>query len=266
MKNPTHVELKTLYTAEKVDSDIVIIGASTASHHYVSRMIEDSLRMSCYNCGEDGHFFLYQNCLINVMLERYSPKIIVWNVVGGGLKDSGDDVLNGLYPYYDNDYCKKVINGTSWKMKYLMKSKMFRNNSTLVDLAKPFVTKPASDQMGYSPLPISGYLYPTRSKDDSINGIDESRVELLKNTLQSINDHGVKLYVSISPRYSDGNLKNTVQYKKLMALADEYGATIMDYYHDDLFSDSTLFKDAPHMNDKGARIFTELVIKDMQEK
>ena len=262
-KNPTHVSLKTLFTAEKVDGDVVIIGASTASHHYVSKMIEDSLGMSCYNCGEDGHFFLYQNCLVNVLLDRYFPKALVWDIGGGSLKDSDRDVLNGLYPYYDNEYCKDVINSTSWKKKYLMQSEMFRNNSVLVDLLKPFVTKPELDNKGYDPLPISGYLFPTESKDDTISGIDNARVELFENTLQNINDHGVELYVSISPRYSDGKLRNTIQYKKMLDLADEYGATIIDYYHDARFADSTLFKDAPHMNDNGARLFTGLVIEEM---
>ena len=43
------------YICDKSVDDILIFGSSRAVHHYNSSMIEDSLGMSCYNCGDDGN-------------------------------------------------------------------------------------------------------------------------------------------------------------------------------------------------------------------
>ena len=67
-KNPENMWLKTAYTVEKVNADVVVIGSSKASHHYVPQMLEDSLGMTVYNCGQDGCFLLYQNCIVNMIL------------------------------------------------------------------------------------------------------------------------------------------------------------------------------------------------------
>ena len=42
------------YINDEMRDDILIMGSSRASHHYVPKIIEDSLGMSCYNCGVDG--------------------------------------------------------------------------------------------------------------------------------------------------------------------------------------------------------------------
>ena len=34
--------------------DILVFGSSRAIHHYNAKMLEDSLHMTCYNCGNDG--------------------------------------------------------------------------------------------------------------------------------------------------------------------------------------------------------------------
>ena len=42
-------------------ADILIFGASQAQHNYNPRIIRDSLRMSCFNAGQDGgHSILLQ--------------------------------------------------------------------------------------------------------------------------------------------------------------------------------------------------------------
>ena len=77
--------LLTPFTVEKVDADVVVIGSSKASHHYVPQMLEDSLGLTAYNCGQGGCFFLYQNCIINMILDRYTPKMILWDIQPGRL-------------------------------------------------------------------------------------------------------------------------------------------------------------------------------------
>ena len=48
--------LKSEYIAKDCSDEILILGSSRAAHHYVPRIISDALGMSCYNCGQEGHY------------------------------------------------------------------------------------------------------------------------------------------------------------------------------------------------------------------
>ena len=102
--NPENMWLKTAYTVEKVDAEVVVIGSSKASHHYVPQILEDSLGMTAYNCGQDGCFFLYQNCIINMILDRYTPKMILWDIQPGSFVGVDHSLeyqnIRYLSPYY----------------------------------------------------------------------------------------------------------------------------------------------------------------------
>ena len=69
---------KTYYSLNDVNTPVVIVGSSRAAHHYVTEMIEDSLHMPSYNVARDGCFFSYNCCVINSILDRYTPKLIIW--------------------------------------------------------------------------------------------------------------------------------------------------------------------------------------------
>ena len=121
--NPENMWLKTPFTVEKMDADVVVIGSSKASHHYVPQMLEDSLGMTAYNCGQDGCFFLYQNCIINMILDRYMPKTIIWDIQPSSFvsKDLSSEYQNIRYlsPYYpNNSWAKLHINSESTNMRF----------------------------------------------------------------------------------------------------------------------------------------------------
>ena len=65
--HPNNVGMKTSFVIEKTTDDVLVIGASDASHHYIPKMIEDSIGMTVQNCGIDGSFFLFQNCLMHLL-------------------------------------------------------------------------------------------------------------------------------------------------------------------------------------------------------
>ena len=62
---------KTYFALNDVETPVVIVGSSRASHHYVTQMIEDSLGMPAYNIGRDGCFYSYNCCVINSIMDRY---------------------------------------------------------------------------------------------------------------------------------------------------------------------------------------------------
>lgn len=265
-KFPRNIGSKTYYTINKSNEDIIIIGSSRASHHYVSRLITDSTKFSSYNCGQDGHFFVFSNCVINTLLERYSPKYIIWEVDDNCLTTtSPEQSINDLYPYYNLVYCKNVIDNMGIKQKIKMQSKLYRYNSTLDGLISPFLKVQNFDN-GYVPIENLGYKYPTIKNDLIENEVNSDKVKMLKNTLINCIEHDVKIIITSSPKFTISNIKNTVQYKTLIQVCDDYDIPFIDLSGIDLFlRDSTYFKDNVHMNDKGARKYMEYFIPELKK-
>lgn len=250
------------YMVRDIDADVVVLGASVASRHYIPSMIEDSLKMSAYNCGVDGTPFIIQNSLLNLMLDRYNPKVVVWEI-GELSMEKGALIqhLDYLYPYYDkNQQAREIVDGTDRFQKYKMLSKTYRHNSNVLNEVKTLVSSsPRESQLslkGYMPLDTTGYLFPTKIHQNMANDLDVSKIELLKTTLKRCKEANVLMVFSFSPQYIDNydEIKSSRSYLALKETANEYGVTILNYSN--LYSnDSTLFKDNAHMNDNGAKLY-----------
>lgn len=271
--NPESMWLKTPYVVEKVNSDILVFGSSKATHDYVVKMMSDSLRCTVYNCGQDGCFFLYQNCLINMVLDRYRPKIIIWDVQPSCLlkdsKMSEYQNIRYLSPYYkQNEWAHSFVNSQKEMINIKMKSQMFAYNSKILYYLFPLVTKGKSTQDGYIPLPSDGYNYPELSSDsvaDSEYEPSEEKFELFGSTLKRCKNEGVELFVFASPSFTHkGDLYDGVVLD-LQKVAAQYGYSVYDY-GDYYLDDPTKFKDSGHLNHKGAVAYTDIVIATIQKK
>ena len=124
---------KTYYSLNDVNTPVIIVGSSRAAHHYVTNMIEDSLRMSTYNVARDGCFFSYNCCVVNSIMDRYTPKLIIWENGTDYLYDGVPDPLESMYPYYGNNkWVKKIIKDElPWKEYVRLNSHMYQYNSII---------------------------------------------------------------------------------------------------------------------------------------
>lgn len=272
-RNPLRFEVRAMYAIEKGDAEIAIIGASDASHSYISKEIEDSLGLTTFNYGKDGCFFIYQNCLINLMLERYTPKVIIWEIGKASLgKDELGDSrqwlsISDFYPYYDrNKYCQNVIDRKGRYQHLYMFSSLYRYNSKMLTILEPFIFREnVPTTKGYMPLPNTGYIFPEFHVSKTPDGIDSWKVKLLTGTLSLLRDKNVKVVFCYAPGYGDNGSDRTIQHKKLKEMAEEFGVTIIDNQDAPVFmSDSTLFKDARHLNDKGANLYMKYFIPELK--
>ena len=268
-KNPENMWMKTAFTVENVDADVVVIGSSKASHHYVPQMLEDSLRMTAYNCGQDGCFFLYQNCIINMILDRYAPKVILWDIQPSTFTIYDRDEYQNiryLSPYYDHSlWAKRYIDSESSKMPVRMQSRMFAYNSKVLSYLFPLISGGSKTENGYIPLPNEGYNYPEkrRSEESEVQySPNKKYLSLLSATLERCEEKGVAVQLFISPEYNYESDAYLAAVKDIGRVSFDKGVRCHNY-HSLTTCDSTMFKDACHLNDKGARIYTEKVVQDM---
>lgn len=264
-KHPEDMWLKTSYAIEKVQSDVIIIGSSTAVHHYIPSLIEEKSGLSTYNCGQDGCFFLYNACTINAILERYNPKVIIWDLNPHSLlnTDGGDEYQNMRYLsyYYDNDtIVEKYINKREERMPLYYLINGYKYNSHFVYTFYPIIHNTPT-QKGYIPL---GCDEGTKFDKNNVlwcgDWVKDELIEL-KYTIDNCKSKGVKLIIVTSPYYAqyDNSVKEKCEEFSTM-MKNQNVSYLNLLYGEPFVSDPTLFRDNAHLNTKGAELMTDTLI------
>lgn len=267
----------------KMDDDMIIIGSSTASHHYIPTRIQDSLGLTVYNAGLDGAFFIFQNCAINYLVQQNPPRYILWEIDEDCLSDNMPQSreyqkMQELYPYYNNNYIHNAIDGRDEWQKYRMLSKIYRDNSSMVNDVKIGIlslthrlsrasTVFQDSIKGYKPLPSTGYDYPeleTLKVDEYVNPM---KIEILKNTIHSCKKSGVKIIFTSSPRHYNADLLSLQQARKLKQIASEEEIPYLIFYnYFPLAGKSSFFKDNDHLNSNGTEAYMDVFIPALKRE
>ena len=265
-------DFETKYSIEDTKADVLIFGASRAQQQYNPEFIEDSLNLTCYNVGRDGMPFFYHYAVLQGVLKRYSPKIILLDCEYGVLKktESSYERISCLLPYYKaHPEMRSVIELRSPFEKYKLLSQIYPYNSLMFKIASGNLSSGKKKNET-----IKGYMPLTRSLDEPIKTIDytkEYEVDSLKvNMLQSFIDdckkRNIKLFILCSPYYI-----NPVGKDYSMKLVEEKAAAnninFLDYSKEKIFlSNSKLFDDTVHVNTTGSKIFSTMLAADLKKK
>lgn len=249
------------YTMQEVEADILIIGGSDAHSSFVPDIIEAQMNLSCYNCGLDGHGIFYQCCLINSILQRTTPKFIIWCTDPRFLTGRTKGIPETLYRFYDQDlFVKNMIDKIEPKTRFLLYSNLYCYNSTILNILKNILSKTNSTK-GYNSLETEGYLFPSiREPRMPANEVMDVNVRYFEDIIHKCNDKGVKLVMVFPPRYEEFNYKEGTEFKALEKITEEQNILFVHelYLAPEFINDSSMFKDAAHVNDKGARMFTTM--------
>lgn len=262
---------KTYFALNEVNTPVVIVGSSRAAHHYVTQMVEDSLGMSAYNVGRDGCFFSYNCCVINSIMDRYSPSLIVWEISQDGLFEHVSDPLESLYPYYrKNSWATATIkSGAPWTERVRLNSKVYRYNSAILRVAMRYLGRNSfvdGTVKGYLPLPPKKHLNPLELTEEPMihDELDEAKVERFRSILCRARDKGVKLIVVESPKYKI-TCGESLSADLMKNLCEEYGVRFIDNSQIQFFLEHPeLFSDATHLNDDGAKVYTEMFLEEIR--
>ena len=261
---------KTYYSLNDINTPVVIVGSSRAAHHYVTAMIEDSLHMPAYNVARDGCFFSYNCCVINSILDRYTPELIIWENGTEYLYDDMDDPLESLYPYYDsNTWVNKTIREELPFTEYArLNSHIYQYNSIVHRIVlryrgrSTFVDETIK---GYLPLKPKTLRNELKLMPENISSkvLSDTKVERFRKILERAKEKGVKMIVVDSPKCKKRD-KNNLSAVKMQDLCQQYEAIYLDNSQLTYFLEHPeLFNDATHLNDDGAKIYTELFLRQI---
>lgn len=261
---------KTYFSLHDVNTPIVIVGSSRAAHHYVTEMIEDSMKLPAYNVAIDGRFFSYNCCVINWILDRYTPMLIIWENGNEYLYDSIKDPLESLYPYYSqNEWVLRTIQEElPWTEYFRLNSNIYRFNSEIIRIFVRYMTRRSfidSTIKGYEPSPKKQLKEQLELKKEEIKSttLSETKIERFRSVLERVQKRGVRIVVVDSPKYMLRSKEN-LSASKMKEICERYGAQYIDNSQLSYFLEHPeLFYDAGHLNDDGAKIYTSLFLNEI---
>lgn len=256
------------FICNSVKDDILIFGSSRAMHHYNPIIISDSLNLSCYNCGQDGNGVILNEARYQLILQRYKPKVLVYDVIQNfDLLVLGDNhkYFKWLKAYYDRPGIPDVFESVDSTEKYKMLSQMYRYNSNCLQIITDYI-HPIADKG------INGYV-PKNIEFDTMKvgkgGIehqdqefDSLKISYIKKMVdESI---GTKIVFVVSPFW---NGAATTVYQPVRDICKERNIPFLDFSNNPKYVHNNMyFYDGYHLNARGADEFTRDFIKELRKR
>lgn len=240
-------------------SDILILGSSRASHHYNTILLSDTLNLSCFNGGRDGHFFLYNAILAMSVIERYSPKCLVFDLEALQMTDSlpNGELLSDLLPFYDNDEVIRSALDTLYPYSKLAScTKLIRYNSKLLSTLKGlFIREDLLASKGFQPLFGSMDDNKAPQKINVVPKVSQFSRKILMSLIHKAKQRNTNLVFVQSPRYLIYNNQDLRE-----CIYDNKGSFFETECNQLFLSMPYYFKDPSHLNVQGANVFTRHLV------
>jgi hypothetical protein len=255
---------RTTFSIDSVQADLLILGSSRSTHHYVPAIFKDSLGLTAYNTGRDGNYLFFNYALLRSIFQRYKPEVVILDISLGDLYYNTDsyDRLSSLLPYYQgHPEIREIVNLKSPYERIKLLSKIYPFNSLLLNIITGNLdihNTRAWSRSGY--LPLTREMKDTRRKFTSFTGleIDKKKLEVLSSFIALCRSNGVRVILVESPVFAMIYDPFTPIYLK--KLAKEENIRFYDFTHDLLFlQNPSWFQDNEHLNEKGALEFSRIL-------
>lgn len=258
------------YICNKVEDDMLIFGSSRAMRHYDSQMLEDSLNMSCYNCGEDGNGIFLNYGRLLMCKERKLPKVIIFDVAPTFDIQTNDNhkFLSWLRPRYERNGIRDIFADIDkYDNQYeniKMQSFLYRYNSRFLQNLVVYITNISPDTGIKGFRPVEGTI---NKRNSNINKyLDNFKVDSLK--LHYINKFideakNAKIIFVYSPTWAGSKPEYIAPY---LEICEKRGFQFINFSNDPKYMvNKKYFKDNLHLNSAGANEFTKDLIKVLKE-
>jgi hypothetical protein len=259
----------------KVNSDIVIYGSSRAWVHINPTMISDSLHVSAYNLGIDGHGFWLQNLRHVLLLKNNAkPKLIIHSIDAG--------TLSGVSDLYNSD---QFLPYMLWNRE-MKNATIVYNGYELADYEIPLVRyygkyaaiKMASKMFVHSQDHFVGRVKGYEGQDIPWNSdfdkvklkmksyteqLDSASVKLFEKYLLQCKADNIQIIFVYTPEYIEGQ-RFTENREEIMKfynqLSEKYSIPFYDFSNDEISYNKEYFYNTSHLNKTGSELLTKKII------
>lgn len=243
------------YVCKESKDDVLVFGSSRAKHHYVPDVIEDSLHLTCYNTGEDGNGIILCYGFLKMITERYSPKLIIYDVSGFDMfEDDNMKYLDLMKPFYYEKGIDSIFWSVEPKTRIMMLSNLYRYNTTCLRVIGNYIHPMTSYPKGYSALHKTMNYEPV-IKAEQEKTVDTLKIRYFESFIRLTQNKNISLVCCVSPSYKAST--DNAKYESVIDLCKKYNVPFLYYGAEpDISTNKDLFQDRTHLNDKGARFYT----------
>ena len=247
------------YICEECNEDIIMMGSSRMKHHYVPQVFEDSLGLTCYNAGIDGNGIIMSYGFLEMILQRYTPKMIIYDVSRFDMyKDDNTKYLGNLRAYYDKQGIPEIFNNVNASERWKMLSGLYRYNSDLLGLLSDNLRPMQSFEKGYWPIDKKMNYDPINKQKGKTMEVDDLKVLYLRKFISLACEYDIPVAFVASPTYFGNELQHT--YDPIIKICKEENVVFIDVNYDDaICSSKEYWADATHLNDEGAHLFSKKI-------
>lgn len=254
------------YIINASNEELLIFGASRAIHHYDTKILSDSLKMSCYNCGDDGMGILVHTTRFKRIIQRYHPKVVVYEIapeIDYFIRDNSF-CLKTLRPYSNDIFVKDVICNIDKKELLKLHLNLYKFNSSFIDIFVQRFSHVPITAMDYTYSPLLSVMnYEPGPAIFESKGIDPVKYKYLSEFVDLCCSNGVKLIFTASPWY---RMSKSNVFAPIYKLCREKGAIFLNHNFDNNFNlEKNYFHDALHLNQLGAETYTSLIAHEIKE-
>lgn len=248
------------------NTEIVILGSSRASHHYVPSILTDSLGMSCVNLGVDGKGILYNYALFHMLVQHNSPRIIIYEFGGFDWEDNGEAT------YANNEHLAPIYG--KYKTTDTLINNVGKNYSTILSILNTYKyngrlhnvlinTHHIANHNGYQPLYGERKVIEQNEPNNANETIEQipihpDKIDYLKRLIKECKERDIMLVFAMSPTMKSIGTTN------MEILSEICGDRIPIWDYRKQFNQNELFKDDTHMNDAGAKVYTSQIAVELK--
>lgn len=255
------------YVINYTHQDVLIFGSSKALRHYNPKIIADSLQMSCYNCGEDGTGILSQVPRIDLILKRYKPKIIIYDVIANfDLLDMDNTTfLRILRPFSTDTEMMEAMQSIDTNEGYKCLSNFYRYNSSFLEIIHQHFSRSTTNVAQFKYAPLDGemdYDVPEQFYEED-NQYDDVKINYLSKLVDKCKRKNVKLIIVASPWYKmrDSSILSPVD-----DICKKEGVLFLNHLFDDEYrTNKSYFNDAAHLNERGAEKWSAQIASEIKK-
>lgn len=248
-----------------VAADVIILGSSRAYHHYNPKIIEDSLGLTCHNCGYDGTGIINMYGRLVEICKRKVPKIVLYDVVGTHDLYEKDNVkeIGGLKPYCDRDSIAEIINTVSPIETIKLKSCLYRYNSGVFQFLRDIVTQNGIHEKGFEPMTnVMDYDPEPFVQQFKGEQPDSLKLSYFQKLINLSKEKHFKLFFCLSPWYQ---ASTDADFLPIISLCKNSNIKLINFFCDSINQRKELFADQVHLNEKGANFYTKKIVESIKK-
>lgn len=252
------------YVLNESADDIIILGSSRASHHYIPSILTDSLGLSCFNAGSDGMCIYYHYGLLSAMIERgHKPKMVIYEVMPTDIQKSMgatftlEAALDRFAPHYGEFASIDSLFAMQGLKEHLkLYCKLYRYNSQMVQLINCRFL-PKAECRGYERL--DGVVSGCDNIESNYNAdIEEQKLEYFDKLISLVKENNIELVMVYSPIYGKYSSKGI---NKAKIITKNKNIAFVDLSAESEMIAARYFRDTEHLNHQGAILFTQKLAK-----